>query len=204
MTSKHAKSDSGYSSIGSMSEKKVDQGKRFILLTVSETINKLKESTEKQSIVLKKFFSTYSSIEIFSIIDEVIIQTYQTGNPQNQGAFLLMIANSITNRDAIIELIDYFIQNTGNNIEMISNLRDLNSGATILHQLANAIVNFHEKGTVTVEDWGAFDYISEQLPELTKVEDLFLSTPADLISQQTHLSIENRECYQLEIPGSFY
>lgn len=96
-----------------------------------------------------------------------------------------MIANSITNRDAIIELIDYFMQNTGNDLVIINNLCDLNSGLTILHQLANAIVNLSEGGTVTIEDWGAFDYISKQLLELTKVEDLFLSTPADLISQQT-------------------
>jgi hypothetical protein len=65
-------------------------------------------------------------------------------------------------------------------------------------------LDLSEEGIVTIEDWGAFDYISEQLPKLTKVEDFFLSTSADLISQQTRLSLENKECYQLEAFISFY
>lgn len=100
-----------------------------------------------EKVAVEEFFDVYGD-ETHTIIDEALSSKgiYKTNLKNDKGAFVFMISNSLTDKDAIFQL----LKNTDLTDDEINLIRDSNSGSTILHQLANAIVNlFESSGTIT-------------------------------------------------------
>lgn len=138
----------------------------------------------------------------FKILDLSIAGKFfiDTLLPDNEGSAFLEIARSCSNIAVIKKVIEIIsIEKSKSEKHLVEKYAD-RRGHNILHILMDRIVKLFENGFSP--NWEAFDYFSELAPDLLKAKDFIKRTPEDILTQQTELTLENRDFYILEPASS--